>query len=133
MGRPRPDSQRKHPQMTEMFPTWLHKLLDSDILSQKNRYTTKHTTHNHVAILFQGRKIIAIGQNRISGYRRTGTVHAEADAIHSLGDTSKLRGATMVIIRIGPSSLLNSKPCPSCQCLLEKCKRTYGLRSWIYS
>ena len=35
-----------------------------DFLSNINRYTTKHHTHNHVAMIFQGRKLIAIGQNK---------------------------------------------------------------------
>lgn len=124
------------------LPTWLNRHIDTDILSQKSRYTTKHYQHNHVAMIFHGRKIIAIGQNRVAdnGYtrrngviRRKSTIHAEVDVIRSLGDTSKLRGATLVVIRLASSGILNSKPCPACQCVLEKCVREYGLRSWMHS
>jgi hypothetical protein len=115
------------------LPTWLNRHLDTDILSQRGRYTTKHRTHNHVALLFMGRRLIAIGQNRVCNKGPRNTIHAEADVIRSLGDYSKLRGATLVVIRIAPSGILNSKPCSACQCLLEKCQREYGLRSWIHS
>jgi pyrimidine deaminase RibD-like protein len=112
------------------FPTWLNRHIDTDILSQKQRYTTKHYTHNHVAMIFQGRKILAIGQNRAHG---TGTIHAEVDVIRTIGDTAKLRGAILVVIRLAPSGILNSKPCPACECVLQKCVRAYGLRGWIHS
>lgn len=114
----------------QSFPTWLHRHIDTDILGQKKRYTTKLHTHNHVAMIFQGRKIIAIGQNRAMG---CGTIHAEVSAIRSLGDSSKLRGATLVVIRLAASGILNSKPCPACTCVLQKCVRAYGLRGWIHS
>jgi pyrimidine deaminase RibD-like protein len=112
------------------LPMWLHRHIDTDILSQKQRYTTKHYTHSHVAMIFQGRKILAIGQNRAYGTR---TIHAEVDVIRALGDIAKLRGATLVVIRLAPSGILNSKPCPACTCTLQKCVRTYGLRGWIHS
>ena len=124
------------------LPTWLNRHIDSDILTQKSRYTTKHYQNNHVAMIFQGRKILAIGQNRVADYgythregvlRRKNTIHAEVDAIHALGDLSKLRGATLVVIRLAASGILQSAPCPSCRCFLEKCVREYGLRGWIHS
>ena len=125
-----------------ILPLWMNRHIDSNILRQKSRYTTKHYQHNHVAMLFHGRKIIAVGQNRIAdnGYThrdgvllRKNTIHAEVDVIRSLGDLSKLRGATLVVIRLASSGILNSKPCPSCRCFLEKCVREYGLRGWIHS
>jgi len=118
---------------TSLLPTWLNRHLDTDILRQRGRYTTKHRTHNHVALLFMGRRLIAIGQNRVCNNGPRNTIHAEADVIRSVGDYSKLRGATLVVIRIAPSGILNSKPCAACQCLLEKCQREYGLRSWMHS
>ena len=123
------------------LPTWLNRHIDSDIMTQKSRYTTKHTNNAHVAMIFQGRKIIAIGQNRLgcSDHPRLGglpgrmnTIHAEVDVIRSI-PRSRLRGATMVIIRIGSHGLQNSKPCAACQCLLQKCVREYGMRGWIHS
>jgi len=113
------------------LPLWIYKYVSSDIMSQKSRYTTKHRTRNHVAILFIGRKVIAIGQNRL-GDRRT--VHAEMDVIREVGDTAKIRGATLLVIQIGAQgNLMNSAPCPSCQCLLNKCKKAYGLKRVIHS
>jgi hypothetical protein len=112
---------------------WIMRSLDADILSQMGRYTTKHRTHNHVAVIFQGRKRIAIGQNRACQRGERKTVHAEADAIRSLGDISKLRGATLVVIRIAPTGLLNSAPCKKCCCLLQKCMRVYGMKGYVHS
>jgi hypothetical protein len=118
--------------MTDMtLPLWIYKHVSNVILSQQSRYTTKHRTSNHVAILFLGRKMIAIGQNRL-GNRRT--IHAEMDVIREVGDTAKIRGATLLVIRIGTQgNLMNSAPCPACKCLLEKCKKTYGLKSFLHS
>jgi hypothetical protein len=123
------------------LPMWLNRHIDADILRHKSRYTTKHTNQSHVAMLFQGRKIIAIGQNRLasSDHPRLGglpgrqnTVHAEIDVIRSV-PPMKLRGATLVVIRLGRMGIQNSKPCPACQCVLEKCVREYGMRGWIHS
>ena len=115
------------------LPLWMSRRLDTDILSQRSRYTTKHYTHHHVALLFQGRRIIAIGQNRICTKGPHITRHAEVDVIRSLGDHSKLRGATLVVIRLAPSGILHSKPCSACEVFLHKCRREYGLRGWIHS
>jgi cytidine deaminase len=115
------------------LPTWLNRYIDADIMTHLGRYTMKHYTHNHVAMLFQGRKNIAIGQNRVAERGTKHTVHAELDVIRNLGDISKMRGATLVVIRIGADGLSNSKPCPACQCFLRKCVREYGLRGWIHS
>ena len=116
------------------LPNWIIKQIDLKVLTQKSRYTTKHTSYNHVAIIYQGRKIIAIGQNKLNKrHKNTETIHAEVDAIHSLGDISKLRGAVLVVVRISSSGLLNSKPCVSCEIMLQKCVRVYGLRGWKHS
>ncbi len=80
--------------------------------------------------------MIAVGQNRVSYRRRSsaGTIHAEADVIRSLGDTQRLRGATLIVVRIGGhGDLVNSKPCAACQRLLEKCQRQYGLHAFYHS
>ena len=115
------------------FPLWLTKHLDTDIMPQRSRYTSKNLRHNHVALIFQRRKLLAIGHNRPFGSGHTHTVHAEVDAVRNLGDMNKLRGATLVVIHLGAATLLNSKPCASCECMLQKCQKTYGLRAWIYS
>jgi hypothetical protein len=118
------------------LPTWVTRTLDSDIYPQSARYTDKSRCHyKHVAILFRGRKVLAIGQNRVS--TRHGpdhiTIHAEADAIRQLGDISQLRGATLVVIRLSATGLRDSTPCPACARLIQKCQRVYGLRGVIHS
>jgi hypothetical protein len=121
---------------TTPLPSWVTRTLDTHIFPHESRYTKKtRINYPHVAILFRGRKILAIGQNRVSTARgaERPTIHAEADAIRQLGDVSKLRGATLVVIRISPSGLSCSAPCHSCQCLIEKCQRVYGLRGVIHS
>jgi hypothetical protein len=117
------------------LPTWVNRVVDSQIKTRPDRYTKRHLTHAHVALIFRGRKLIAVGQNR-PVYHGTPhkTVHAEVAAIRSLGDISQLRGATLVVVRIsGSGELRGSKPCPSCQCVLEKCMRSYGLRGYFHS
>jgi hypothetical protein len=121
---------------TTPLPSWVTRTLDTHIFPQKSRYTKKtRINYPHVAILFRGRKILAIGQNRVSTARGSDhpTIHAEADAIRQLGDVSKLRGATLVVIRLSASGLSYSAPCHSCRCLIEKCQREYGLRGVIHS
>ena len=124
------------------LPTWLNKFIEAEIFRQIGRFTTKHTNHHHVAMIFRGHKIIAIGQNRLGGSDRPrlgglegrqNTIHAEVDVLRAVGNIAKLRGATMAIIRIGPIGLRNSKPCPACEPLLRKCVKEYGLRGWIHS
>ena len=118
------------------LPTWVTRTLDTDIYPQVTRYTEKSRCHyTHIAFVFRGRKLLAIGQNRVS--TRHGpdyiTIHAEADAIRQLGDISKLRGATLVVVRLSATGLRDSTPCPACSRLLQKCQRVYGLRSVIHS
>lgn len=114
-----------------LLPTYIQRFIESNILNQLSRYTTKHRTHNHVAMIFHGRKVLAVGQNRIMSRGRgcsyRNTIHAEADAIRSLGDNQKLRGSRLVVIRIAPSGIAYSAPCVACQALIQKCIKSYGL------
>ncbi len=119
------------------LPLWVTRHIEHDVIP-RDSYFAKHTSNYHIALLFRGRKLIAIGHNRVS-YRRgenARTLHAEADVIRSIGDFTKLRGATLVVVRYGGhghTDLINSKPCPSCQRLIDKCHREYGLKACIYS
>jgi tRNA(Arg) A34 adenosine deaminase TadA len=116
-----------------MLPRWVERHIENDVLAQRSRYTTKHAcVYPHVALLFQGRRLIAIGQNRAARRGPYNMIHAEADVIRNVG-ASRLRGATLVVIRLGPRSLLNSTPCPNCAALIEKCQREYGLRGCLHS
>jgi hypothetical protein len=54
--------------------------------------------------------------------------------VKKLGDTTKLKGAVLIVWRTNKSGeLLPSKPCADCHLFLEKCMREYGLRKVIYS
>jgi hypothetical protein len=121
-----------------MLQSWILKEIDHAIFSQLSRYTTKHNNEHHVAILFKNRRIVSIGQNRLSqkmirGGRRIHTTHAEKDLIHSIRDMRDIRGSILVIIRIGAQGIIHSAPCPSCMCLIQKCMKEYGLRRCLHS
>jgi hypothetical protein len=100
----------------------------------------RHRTQAHIAIIIQRGKVLAVASNAIgsrskgAGYD-TRTIHAERAAIKKVGDTSKLNGATLVVIRVmkGTGEIGNSEPCHSCKCHLEKCMKEYGLRQVYYS
>jgi len=115
------------------LPTWVNRHIQSDVFTQRSRYTAKNcSVHAHVALIFRGRHLIAIGQNRVECRGPFSMIHAEADAIRAAG-TANLRGATLVVIRLSRTGLLCSKPCCHCVALMEKCKRAYGLRGYIHS
>jgi cytidine deaminase len=60
------------------------------------------------------------------------TIHAERAVLKRIGDVTKLRGAELVVIRVGPRvDIKSSMPCSECKCHLEKCMRVYGLR-YVY-
>ena len=127
------------PPADQALPSWFLHLFADTIETHINRYTKKHTSKNHVALICKGRKLLAIGQNRVAS-RLSGCgcqdrmIHAEVDAIKTLGDTSKLRGATLFVVRIMIGGELGpSPPCKTCQPLLAKCQRDYGLRSIQHS
>ena len=62
------------------------------------------------------------------------TIHAESAVLKQVGDISKLRGATLVVIRVSVTGeLRNSKPCAECTCHLNKCIKEYGLNRVYYS
>uniref|UniRef100_A0A6C0F9E7 CMP/dCMP-type deaminase domain-containing protein n=1 Tax=viral metagenome TaxID=1070528 RepID=A0A6C0F9E7_9ZZZZ len=98
-----------------------------------------HNIHYHQAVIMKRNKVLAIGHNGVGsrskgcGYSRQ-TIHAERAVVKNLGDTSLLRGATLIVYRYNAhDKLLNSKPCDECQIFLEKCMKQYGLSKVIYS
>ena len=107
-----------------MLPSYVRRYIDSHILSQVQRYTSrltntsKHRGNYHVAMIFRGHKVIAVGQNRVEitgrGKKHSNMIHAEADVIRTLGNVQKMRGAKLIVIRIAPSGIANSKPCVAC-------------------
>jgi len=97
-----------------------------------------HNTHHHVAVIVKRGKVIAEAHNRI-GTRSRGsgfshqTIHAEKAVVKQLGDTSKLRGASLCVWRVSSINVLPSKPCEDCHIFLKKCMKDYGLRAVYYS
>jgi len=114
--------------------------------------TTKLTEMNklvHVAVIVYRGKIIAEATNRI-GYRAQGestfyntavrekrNIHAEENVVRKLGDYNRLRDADMYVMRYGrgknSDTFVNSKPCPKCECFLNKCIQKYGLKNIYYT
>ena len=101
--------------------------------------TRPHKTHLHYAQILIRNKVVAVARNSV-GSRSRGcgygdlTIHAERAVVKKLGDTSKLKGAVLVVWRTNRAGdILPSKPCSDCHLFLEKCMRDYGLRKVIYS
>jgi hypothetical protein len=100
----------------------------------------KHRTQVHIAILMKRGKVLGVASNSIgsrskgSGYESR-TIHAERAVLKKVGDITKLDGATMIVIRVarGSKEVVNSEPCHSCRCHLEKCMKEHGLRNVYYS
>lgn len=106
-------------------------------------------TITHTAVIVNRGKIIAEASNRI-GCRREGektfyntairerkNIHAEENVVRVLGDYSKLKDSDMYVMKFGrgenSDNFVNSKPCPKCECFLNKCIRKYGLRNVYYT
>jgi hypothetical protein len=99
-----------------------------------------HNTKFHVAYLYNDRgQLLCSKMNRVASRSRGAgcsdyTMHAERAVLQALGDFTKLRGATMVVVRYGAcGDLLPSKPCEECASHLTKAMRLYGLRRVYYS
>jgi len=103
--------------------------------SKKNRMNSLH-----MAVLVKRGKIIETATNSLgsrsrgSGYSEL-SLHAEKAVVKKLGDTSKLRGCTMYVWRIGFGEFypMSSEPCGDCQIFLTKCIKQYGLRGVYYT
>jgi hypothetical protein len=119
-------------------------LLDRFLFS--DQIHSGHSTKLHIAIIVKRGKILATATNKIasrsSGAAARGSqnyIHAERNVLRVLGDTSKLRGADMYVMRIGKICKLSdvvfkySQPCPECTVLLQKCMREYGLRNVYFT
>lgn len=110
-----------------------------NLLPSAELRTKYNFEYNHVAVLEHRGKILATATNKLgsrskgSGYSDR-TIHAEKSVIKQVGDITKLRGATLYVIRLNRSlHVCNSKPCSECQLFLEKCITRYGLRRVFYS
>ena len=101
---------------------------------------TRLNTSLHIAFVYgRGGILLGMSTNRIgtrsrgAGYSRM-TLHAERAALKAVGDTNLLRGAVLVVVRVGKGgTLLGSKPCHECECHCQKAMDKYGLRCVYYS
>ena len=120
-----------------MLPLYLLEAILPTVSYKKTKYSV--LKHTHIAIIYKRGKILSIGINKLGTRSRgcgwnTLSIHAEIMAIKNIGDTKKLQGASMFVVRINSlDELLFSKPCNSCSCILEKCMREYGLNKVYYS
>lgn len=105
--------------------------LAENVPSKKER---PMSTHLHIAVIMKRGKILAWARNKCMTRSKTPcsgghTIHAERNAIYKLGDHSKLKGSTMLVVRVLGSGLFGqSKPCESCTPHLKKCMDLYGMK-----
>ena len=124
------DVAMPHIQLSDIIP-FLNRLSPTSLYS-------RHKTHVHVAFVFNSRKqMLGWATNRVgsrslgSGYSGH-TIHAERAVLKRVGDVTKLRGASLVVVRLGiQGDVKTSEPCNECRCHLNKCMREYGLR-YVY-
>lgn len=97
-------------------------------------------TSFHVAVIYgKGGAVLATATNRVGSRSRGAgysgmTIHAERAAMKAVGDVSMLRGATLVVVRVGRGGkALSSAPCKECSCAIASAMRKYGLRRVIHS
>lgn len=95
----------------------------------------RHRTYVHYAEIRKGNKVLATSFNKVKSCLATPSMHAERSVVKTLGDINRLRGTTLVVVRIGKNSndLKNSKPCEHCEGFLKACMKKYGLSRVIYS
>ena len=117
----------------------------TDSRTRNMRQSNRQQYSVHVAVLMRRGKTLATAMNR-NGSRSSGSgysdrsIHAERNVIKELGDISKLRGASMLVMRIGrglnedgTNRFLPSVPCRDCQLFLEKMMREHGLKNVFYT
>jgi hypothetical protein len=117
----------------------IYKLIEETI-SFKTLWTKSDLRNVHIAFIMYRGKVLESATNMV-GSRKRGcgysdrTIHAERAVLKKIGDTNKLDGAIMIVIRIsrGTNEIVNSTPCHACRCHLEKCVKDYGLRRVYYS
>jgi hypothetical protein len=116
-------------------------LEDKTLLNRCN----SHRTSVHVAFIVKRGQVIAKAMNSV-GSRSRGcgysdyTIHAERNVVKELGDLSKLKGASLYVVRLSRNKLLvgeekitNSEPCYDCCVFLKKCHEKYGLAKVFYT
>lgn len=84
---------------------------------------SNHYHHRHATIIYNGGAFLS------TGYNSDGK-HSEMMAISRVKDKKKLKGATVINIRLTKGGRIGlSKPCPSCEVELRK----YGISKVVYT
>ena len=113
---------------------------------RKERYIIKilsriakksHARCKHAAAVVNNGKIISLGYNYAKKNNGYHSIHAERDALLKC-NKQKLNGSSLYVIRLNCSNyyktkLLLSKPCISCEKLINSYKKKYKLKSVYYS
>ena len=112
-------------------------------LSDSRTCRMVHDTKLHIAIIVKRGKILAEATNKVAsrsnGAASRGSrnyIHAERNVLRTLGDTSKLRGADMYVMRFSRETemrIMKSTPCPACMVFLDKCMKEYGLKNVYFT
>jgi len=119
--------------MSDMCPKYSNiNKLENAVLFLKKCAMNSNMVHKHGACLLRGDKIVAVGVNKylgINGGKIKMSVHAELDAIRYVRMPRYLKGMDILIIRVGKTTLQNSRPCNSC---IDKLRQR-GIRRAYYS
>lgn len=125
---------------TQNIPNLISSFLDDP---RTTKLHASHATSVHLAVLVRRGKVVATASNRM-GTRSRGcgfnnmTIHAEVNVVKSLGDTTKIKGCDLYVMRVPKESrrahgFMNSKPCHDCEKFLIKCMKEYGLNNVYYT
>lgn len=90
------------------------------------------------AVIFKGSRILGYGHNAIRSFNKIpskykkweNSLHAEQKAIFSCSDLTKLKGSSILVIRISKSGKMRmAKPCDMCEATIKH----FGIREVLYS
>ena len=129
--------------VSELRPSFLMPKL-SDYVDIAEEYATMAATRMktslHIAFVYgRGGVLLGMCTNRVGSRSRgagfdTYTIHAERAVLKMVGDVSLLRGAILVVVRVGRcGNIMSSSPCHGCRRHLEKAMKKHGLRKVFFS
>lgn len=102
-------------------------------LDKATKVASKSTmTQKHGCVIVFDDNIIAEGWNKVKmNYHHAYSIHAEVDAIKKCKKKYKdiFSEAELYVVRLGPISLKNSKPCEDCQKVIS----SFGFNIIYYS
>ena len=125
-------------------PRWLsldvRRRIDSGSDAHLPAFQMREVRSLHVAFVYNSRGVLLSTATNRQGKRELGagyskyTIHAERAALKLVGDTSLLKGATLVVVRIGSTGeYCSSLPCDECKKHILAAMKKYGLKRVMYS